>query len=313
MSTPPLYPPPLNKGDTLAVIAPAGQMKDFDAFAKGVSILKDMGFSVKFPRDLWPGRDYLADSDKNRAEELNRIFSDPEVDGVIMMRGGYGCLRMIEGIDLQLISSLPKIIAGFSDISILQNYLYEKTGLISLHGPVVTSLHQCTRQALERFYHCLSGVWQTSIGCENIEILRRGRTVSGPLVGGNLASLVTLLGTPYDFDWAGKIILLEDIDEPPYRIDRTLTQLFLAEKMKNISGLILGDFSVSTHRDEIEKLRYRERVWTRILELSCNATYPVWAGFPFGHCPENTSFPLGALATMESSGIPELHFTKTAP
>ncbi|MBW1635719.1 MAG: LD-carboxypeptidase [Deltaproteobacteria bacterium] len=297
----PLYPPPLKKGDTLSIIAPAGQLKDLEAFSKGICILKEMGFSVKFPKDLWPGQDYLADSDKNRADELNKMFGDPEINGLIMMRGGYGCLRMMDRIDLKQIIRNPKIIVGFSDISILQNYLYEKIGMVSLHGPVVTSLHKCSNGALESFYHCLTGAWHSPVKPPKIEILRQGPTSSGPLVGGNLASMVTLLGTSYDFNWEGKIVLLEDIDEPPYRIDRMLTQLFLAGKMQNISGLILGDFSISSYIDEIEKLRYSEQIWTRVLELSAHSAYPVWANFPFGHCPENTAFPLGASATMEKS------------
>ncbi len=299
MTLSPLYPVPLKKNDTLAVIAPAGQLRDISDFAKGITILKDMGFQVKFPRNLWPGADYLADSDENRALEFNKLFSDSDINGFIMMRGGYGCLRMIDRIDLKQIARSPKIIVGYSDITILQNYLYEQTGLVSLHGPVVTSLSYGTNASLESLYHCLTGKWHTAVTPQKIEILHDGPSSSGQLVGGNLASLVTLLGTPYDFNWDKKIVLLEDIDEAPYRIDRMLTQLFLAGKLDNLSGLILGDFSVSSYQDDIEKLRYRERVWARVVELCDNATYPIWAGFPFGHCSENITLPLGAIAKMD--------------
>ena len=295
----PLYPAPLKKEDTLAVIAPAGQLRDLPGFAKGIAILKDMGFQVKYPRNLWPGSDYLADSDENRALEFNKLFSDPLINGFIVMRGGYGCLRMIDLIDLQQIVRTPKIIVGFSDITILQNYLHEQTGLVSFHGPVVTSLHSVTSSSLQNLYYCLKGNWHTSVTPQEIEILQAGPSSTGQLVGGNLASLVTLLGTPYDFNWDEKIVLLEDIDEAPYRIDRMLTQLSLAGKLKNISGLILGDFSLSSYQDDIEKLRYREQVWTRVVELCGHSTYPIWANFPFGHCPENITLPLGAMAKMD--------------
>jgi len=294
----PLFPAPLKKGDTLAVIAPSGQMKDFHLFSRGIILLKEMGFQVKFPRELWPGVEYLADSDENRALEFNKAISAPEIDGIIAMRGGYGCLRMIDRIDLKQIVRFPKVVVGFSDITVLLNYLYAQTGLVSLHGPVVTSLKNCTNSSMASLYHGLTGKWRTAIYPQKLEILKDGSSSSGPVVGGNLASLVTLLGTQYDFSWDRKIVILEDIDEPPYRIDRMLTQLFLANKLNNISGLILGDFSMSSYQDDIEKLRYKEQVWNRTMELCEHRSFPVWANFPCGHCSENITFTLGAMAEM---------------
>lgn len=299
MNKPPLHPLPLKKGDTIAIIAPAGQLKELPPFTRGVKILEEMGFQTRFPRILWPGVDYLSDSDKNRGLEFNKCIADPEVKGLIMMRGGYGCLRMINQIDLKLVTHNPKVIVGFSDITILQNFLYEQTGLISFHGPVVNSLHDATKSSLEKLYHCLIGNWHAVAAPRNIEVLQAGPSSFGPLIGGNLSSLVTLLGTPFDFSWDDKIVFLEDIDEPLYRIDRLLTQLFLAGKLKNISGLILGDFSVTAFQDEIEKIRYKERVWTRILEICRDTNFPIWANFPIGHCRQNITLPLGATVLMD--------------
>ncbi len=299
MNKTPLYPLPLEKGDTVAIIAPAGQLKEFSSFAQGVKILEEMGFKVKFPRNLWPGTDYLSDNDENRGHEFNKLFSDQEVKGLIMMRGGYGCLRMIDQIDLIQVARNPKLIVGFSDITILQNFLYERVGLISLHGPVVTSLHNSTGPSLERLYHCLTGNWHAPVTPRNIEVLQDGPSSSGPMIGGNLASLVTLLGTEFDFNWDDKIVLLEDIDEPLYRIDRMLTQLFLAGKLEKINGLILGDFSLSSFQDDIEKIRYKEQVWKRILEICRQATFPIWANFPHGHRRHNITLPLGVTAVID--------------
>jgi len=295
----PLYPPPLKKGDTLTVIAPAGQLQEPQRFAKGVFLLREMGFSVRYPRELWPGSDYLADSDENRACEFNSCINDPETAGLISMRGGFGCLRILDQIDLGQIAAHPKIILGFSDISILHNYLHTRTGLVCFHGPVLTSLATLTAPALERLYHSLTGQWQSPIHTGKIEILRDGPTSSGKLLGGNLTSLVTLLGTPYDFSWENAVIFLEDTNEPPYRIDRMLTQLFLAGKFDRISGLVLGDFSLSSHEDALEKIRYREQVWMRLLEITRTFAYPVWANIPFGHCPDNYTLPLGATVEMD--------------
>jgi len=170
---------------------------------------------------------------------------------------------------------------------------------MSLHGPVVTSLHNATQLSLERLYHCLTGNWHTPVRPQNVEVLRAAPTSSGALVGGNLASLTTLLGTPFEFNWDDKIVLLEDIDESLYRIDRMLTQLFLAGKLSNIAGLILGDFSLTAFQDEIEKIRYKEQVWGRVLEICRHTSFPVWANFPHGHCRQNITFPLGAPAVMD--------------
>jgi muramoyltetrapeptide carboxypeptidase len=297
----PLHPTPLKKGDTIGIIAPAGQLQDKERFTQGVKIIQDMGFQVKFPRNLWSGSEYLADSDDNRSAEFNRFFRDEEVKGLMSVRGGYGCLRMLNKIDIAYVARNPKILVGFSDITILQNYLYEQTGLVSFHGPVVTSLSMATEETLEYFFHCLTDIRPKSIELKNLEVLRSGPDISAPLVGGNLASLVSLLGTCYDFSWANKIIFMEDINEPLYKIDRMLTQLKLAGKLDNIAGLILGNFSTSAGQSETENLRYRESVWNRVLELNPNHSIPIWGNFPAGHCTRNLSFPLGAVAQMNSS------------
>lgn len=296
----PLYPLPLKKGDTIGIIAPAGQMHDNTRFLRGIAIIQEMGFQVKFPADLWPGKEYLADTDDNRGSEFNRLIKDAGIKALIAMRGGYGCLRMLDKIDLGLVLANPKILLGFSDITILQNYLYEKTGLVSLHGPVVNSLSETNKNALVSLHHSLTHMRSNCIDSPAIRVLREGPTVTAPLIGGNLASLVTLLGTRYDFSWDNRIVLLEDVNEPLYKIDRMLTQLKLAGKLDHISGLILGDFSNSKNRSETEMLHYSKLLWTRVLELcGDNQEMPIWGNFPSGHSSDNFTFPLGAVAMME--------------
>lgn len=297
--SPPLIPPPLNKGDTIGIIAPAGRLVDKERFVSGVKILEAMGFAVKFPRDLWPGLDYLADSDEKRGDEFNRLIGDSEVKALIALRGGYGCLRMIDRIDLAKVVAHPKMIVGFSDLTILQNFLCDRTGLLSLHGPVVTSLGQASRAGRERLADCLAGKWHHPLAPPMLEILQDGPAVTAPLLGGNLASLVTLLGTRYDISWDDKIIFLEDVNEPPYRIDRMLTQLQLAGKFEKIAGLLLGDFSGPESADSSAQNRYLETIWQRVLELGGSRNIPIWGNFPSGHCQHSLTLPLGALARMD--------------
>ena len=296
----PLYPPALKKGDTIAIVAPAGQLSSDKLFDQGVEILKQMGFKVVFPGNLWPGKTYLADSDEKRSLEFNTLLRNPDIQGLISLRGGFGCLRMIDKIDLKQVRKTPKIITGFSDITILQNFLIQQTGLVTMHGPVLTSLATSTDLTLRRYFQCLTGHWSAEIDVSGIEILQKTDTVTAPLIGGNLASLVTFLGTPYDFKWDGKIVILEDTNEPLYKVDRMLTQLSLAGKFARLSGLILGDFSGSGLASDIEKRRYIESIWDRVRGVCKQRNYPIWGNFPTGHCPENLTLPLGSLAQMDS-------------
>ena len=295
-----LLPPPLGHGDTIGIIAPSGKIQDRQQFDSGLQILREMGFQVRFPQSLWPGSGYLADSDTKRAEEFNRTWTDPEIKALVAVRGGYGCLRILDRINLQQVRKTPKFLIGFSDITILHSFLQQKTGLISLHGPVLTSLAGSSKPALERFHHCLLGNWRNTITWKKMEILRGGRTRQGILTGGNLSSIVSLLGTPFAPLWKDKIVFLEDTNEPLYRIDRMLTQLSYAGRFKDIAGLILGDCSITNNLETLEKLRHHETVWQRMLEVTARADIPVWGGFPTGHCSDNLTLPVGALTVMDS-------------
>jgi len=296
-----LIPPPLRKKDCIGIFAPAGSPEDKDSCDIGVKILHQLGFQVKLPTRYSQYDDYLADNDNNRSEEFHRLWHDPDVKALLALRGGYGCLRIIDKIDLSIISKNPKLLIGFSDISILQNYLTEKTGLITMHGPVLTTLCQLNKDSMDRFYYSITGNWNKEIKSRTLEILQPGDTVRGKLVGGNLSSLVSMLGTPYELDWRNKIVVLEDIHEPIYRLDRLFTQLKLAGKFDKAGGIILGDFSLASHQETLEKIKHHERIWNRFLELTNQLQIPVWGGFDVGHTSSNMTLPLGAEAIMNSN------------
>jgi muramoyltetrapeptide carboxypeptidase len=303
-----IAPPPLKHGDTLGIVAPAGQIADRGRFDQGLRILADMGFQTRFPREMWPGTGYLADTDRNRVTELMKMFADSDIHGVIAARGGYGCLRLLEQMDFNAIRENPKPILGFSDISLLLNQTIQQAGVLCFHGPVVTSLCDCTRTALERLHSCLTGNWRRSIAPRNLEILRSGEPARGRLVGGNLNTLMTTLGTRFDFSWRDCILVLEDVNEPVYRLDRMLTQLGLCGKLMEPAGILLGDFTLNSSQQMLEKMRYTEYIWERVLALTAAAGIPVWGNFPTGHCPENLTLPFGARAVMDSANG-ELQFS----
>ncbi len=302
-----LHAPPLKPGDTIGIAAPAGQISDHARFESGLKILHEMGFHVKYPRNLWPGAGYLSDTDTNRTEEFNRLWIDTEVQAILALRGGYGCLRILNEIDLKHIQRNPKLFIGFSDLTLIHQHINSRAGLVTLHGPVLTSLTDCTRQALERFFYCLKGNWNHHIQSKEIEILRGGDDVTGTLTGGNLSTLLTTLGTPFEFDWKGKVVVLEDTNEPLYRIDRMLTQLYYCGKFEGVAAILLGDFSHSHHTDTIDKIRHHESIWRRVLEVTAQQATTVWGNFPSGHCPENITLPMGAQSLVDSRSA-QIHF-----
>lgn len=295
-----IIPPPLQQGDTIQIIAPGGQLNSLDRFRDGLDVLAQMGFVVHYPERLWPGHGFLAASDGERAGELNRAFADEKSAAILALRGGYGCLRMLAGIDLDLVRERPKMVVGFSDITVLENHLLAATGLLSLHGPVLNTLADSTPSAIERLYHCLTGSWRNTVSFPGIEILRGGPPVDGTLAGGNLASLVTLLGTSYDFSWNERVIVLEDVNEPVYRLDRMLTQLAFAGKFSEAKAILLGDF-FSGSKDGSRDVASLEWVWQRVLDLTDSSRIPVWAGLPIGHRADNMALPIGARVVVNSS------------
>lgn len=295
-----IVPPPLAIGDTISVVAPAGNVHDRQHYMNGCSILSKMGFQILEPQKEWPGNSFFSDDDESRAKEFMSAWCHPEVKAVFALRGGYGSLRIAAQLDMDIIVKHPKFLIGFSDITILLNHIACHANLLCLHGPVVSSLAACEKSSIERLYHCLVGGWHLQL-TEKIEIIRAAPTVSGSLMGGNLSSLATLLGTGLDLDYQDSILLLEDVNEPLYRLDRLLTQFYLGGKFDGVKGIILGDFSNCIDLDRNEQERIHQFVWQRVSELVDNQAVPIWGKFPVGHNRQNITMPIGAHCTMDSS------------
>lgn len=290
---------PLGPGSTIGIVAPSGALRDKERFEKGVKILHELGFTTKFPRNLWDSKNYLAASDSKRAQEFNEMWKDPEVDAVMALRGGFGSLRMVESISLQTIKNIQKHLIGFSDISLVNNYLTECAQVVTVHGPVVTSLPTLDRESVIDFKNFLYSDIKNWEFKNKIEILRGEGSISGISAGGNLTTLISVIGTPFDFTWKDKIIFLEDTAEPLYKIDRMLTQLKYCGKLDEPAAYILGDFSHGLNLDRIGILRHHEGIWKRLLELTENSI-TVWADFPIGHGKINHSVPIGARLMLDN-------------
>ena len=239
----------LNPGDTIGIAAPAGPF-DPEKFMAGKRVLESMGFRTVFDEAIFQKSGFLAGTDVQRADQLNRLFADATVQAIACARGGYGSMRILPLLDFGTIQKNPKIFLGFSDISVLLNVLHERCGLVTFHGPVVTTLadtDQGTVAALER---ALTSEAPLELSPENGVVVRPG-LASGPVAGGNLTTLCHLVGTSYAPSFKGKILLLEDLGEAPYRIDRMLTQMKLSECFDGIAGMILGTFKECGFLSEI--------------------------------------------------------------
>lgn len=295
----PILPPRLKTGDTIGIFHPAGPIEDLAAFESGLHILREFGLQVRhhYPDDSGP--DYLAAGDEERVRELHTLWADDEVKGLITARGGYGCLRIINHLNQDFLRSHPKWLIGFSDLTVLLNGIFTKTGMITLHGPGVTSLPRIENVSLDHFREQLGGKFRSYSNIPGLEILRP--TIGqGRLIGGNLTTLSHLIGTPWQPQFTGNILFLEDTAEPGYKLDRMLTHLSCCGLLDNLSGLILGVFDPG-HDDSLEMIRLSEQIWNRVLELTRSTSYPIWGGFPAGHQRDNFPLPIGMEAVMDST------------
>jgi muramoyltetrapeptide carboxypeptidase len=286
----PLLPLRLERGDSIAIFAPAGPVLKEEEFTTGLNLLREAGLEVKFSREIMRRDGYLAGSDRERAEEFHYWWADPDIKALLAVRGGYGALRLLPLLDMNLIRRQPKILIGFSDISVLHAGIYKETGLVTFHGPMLTTLAKNDQPSRESFFESLAGRHPTKVKPAELEIIKAGRA-KGRLLGGNLASLVHLVATPYELPWQGSILFLEDVCEAGYRIDRMLTHLQVAGRLEGLAGLILGSF---------EGCGVPELIWNRVLELTAGASYPIWANFPAGHGRQNLTLPLGQEVEMDS-------------
>ena len=299
-----IKPPSLRPGDRVGVLSPASPCPAQELEA-GCVILKKLGLEVVSHaggESFQP--DYLAGSDEYRASRFNEFVQDPEIKGILCARGGYGSLRILPDIAYEQLRATPKSLVGFSDITALLLACHVKTGLVCYHGPTVSTLATSDQETIESFWRALSSNATVELLFAEAVCLRLGRC-EGPVLGGNLTTLIHLLGTSFLPSLAGAILFLEDRGEKLYRIDRMLTQLIHTGLAQEISGLILGDFSENGPRDELNDL---------VQERFASASFPILSGAPVGHGRRNLTLPLGLPATLDAgAGTLTYHQSATAP
>lgn len=293
-----IKPPALATGDTVAIVAPASNLKE-DYLKRGAAELERLGFRVTYRSDILAKARYTAGDDDRRARELIDALADPAIKAVWAARGGYGAMRLIPLLEKQERPLRPKIFIGYSDMTALHLYFYRRFGWVTFHGPMAAK----DLAGGESHYHrdiLLRAIMQRSplgeIRSDQTEILHRGPggPVSGRLLGGCLSLIVALLGTPYELDTRDAILFLEDTGVKPFAIDRMLQHLKLAGKLDGIRGLIFGEMT-----DCVQHAEQGYRIQDVLAECTADLGVPVVFGLPSGHSPRgNLTLPLGVMTTM---------------
>ena len=303
-------PRPLQPGELIALVGPSGPAPR-EKLEAGIAYLEGRGYRVRPGRHLFERHHYLAGSDAQRAADLRQAFADPGVRAIFCARGGYGTGRLLDRLDYEAIAADPKIVLGFSDTTGLYLALQAHCGLVCFTGGLVSmdladERDPFTEEWLWRALTHTEPLGALPLGGE-LKVLRPGRAV-GPLRGGCLSLLCSLMGTSYVPDLAGAILLLEDVDEYPYRLDRMLNHLRLAGVLERLSGLVLGQFKDCFTPEEMVRSPDLEEM---VLELTEGLDLPVVTGVPYGHFRRRLVLPLGVEAVLDTA-LPELRLTQSA-
>lgn len=296
----------LRAGDLVGLAAPSGSAKEADQAERGAALLEGLGFRVRIAEGCRERYGYLAGADTRRASDLEGFFLDPEIRGIVCLKGGYGAPRILDLLDYSIPARNPKPFVGYSDITGLHLALHRYAGFPTFHGPMAVSLLDGLDDfSRESWLLALGsreplGILPMPAGTEG-GVLHSPRTVRGGraegiLMGGNLSLVAALTGTPYALDPRGKILFLEDIGEEPYRVDRMLTQLRLAGYFESCAGVVLGDWKDCGAKEPDRSLTL-EQIFQ---DVAASSGKPILAGFPAGHCVPTLTFPLGVRARLDA-------------
>ena len=299
-----IKPKRLSPGDTVGIVSPASAAFEADEINLAKDQMEALGFKAVIAPHAFDKWGYFAGHDKDRADDINRMFADDRIAGVVCYTGGWGSPRVLPYLDFDLIARKPKVIIGYSDITALLNPIHQRTGLITFHGPVGASVYD--PYTIDNFKRVVmtaepAGILNPPPKKPTDLVDRTNRILklapgkgSGPLAGGNLTMVASLMGTPYEIDTTGAIFCLEDVDEELYRIDRMLTTLALGGKFSKIAGFVFGRCSRCSVKGPTFSLE--EILRDRFGSLPV----PAISGLSFGHIEQKLVLPIGAQATLDA-------------
>lgn len=292
-----LRPRALRERDTVALIAPAGPLASPEELARAQDVVRSLGLVPRVMPGALRQLGYLAGTDEERAADFNAAVRDPEIRGIFALRGGYGTMRILDRIDYEAIRTNPKVMLGYSDLTALLNAITQRTGVITFHGPVAALSDFTENEVTWLRAAVMNGSALGALRWPNARKLSGGKA-RGHLAGGNLSLIAALIGTPHEIDVSGALLVIEDVEEAPYKIDRMLTQLRLAGALERAAGIIAGGW---TNCDVDEDHRYAGlRLADVLTDRLADLDIPVLLDLPIGHIDEQWTLPLGAIATLDA-------------
>jgi muramoyltetrapeptide carboxypeptidase len=303
-----IRPPALRPGSTVGLITPSTYVSDPDRLLLAERTLKYFDLKPKFGKNVRKRTGYLGGSIDERLDDLHSMFADTSVDAVFAIRGGYGSAQLLDRIDYDLLRKNPKVFLGYSDITALHLAIQKRAGLVTFHGPVALSgFSEYTQKMFRRALFETAPLGSVTNPPES-NALRPGHTLRavrpgkarGALVGGNLTLISTTMGTPFEIETRGRILLLEDVDEQPYSVDRMLTQLRLAGKFDSVAGVIFGECNGCRSRDYKPSFESTLSLGEVLDEILGKLRVPVLSGLTFGHTDDQLTLPLGVMATLDA-------------
>ena len=297
-----LKPPRLRGGDLIGIVSPASTPATQEKVDKGVHYLEGLGYRVKIGRHAMAQYGYLAGTDEERSADLNDMLRDPAVKAVFALRGGYGTPRILDLLDYGAARRDPKILVGYSDITGLQLAFLRKAGLVTFSGPMVAvemweNIDPFTEENFWRVVTSASRLGNLQNPPDEPLVAHNKGKASGILVGGNFSLLASLMGTPYLPDLRKTILVLEDVDEAPHRVDRMFAQLRHAGILKGIAGLVLGKFTDCVPSDPSKPHLTIEQV---LQEAVSTVSCPVLTNLQYGHIAKKLTIPFGVRATIDT-------------
>ncbi len=290
-----ILPPPVSPGDRIGISAPGGPVR-LEALESGMAYLRARGFAPVPGGHLTSRRAYLAGADRERLEDLNRFIADPAIRAIWFARGGYGSARIVEGVDFDTLRRNPKALIGYSDVTVMQSAAFRKARLASWHGPLVSELGDPERFDEASLWNALSGGSAPLAFALPPSTVVRAGAGAGPLVGGCLSLLTSLVGTPYEAPTDGAILFWEEVNEEPYRIDRMLGHLRLAGRFAGLRGMVVGRLVGCGAGEPENDVTLRDILETHLAGTS----FPVVIDFPAGHCAGKTTLPLGRPVRLDT-------------
>ena len=288
-----IKPKKLQKGDTIGILAVSGRIKEYERIENAKSFLEKCGYNVVVSDTCKTSHRYMAgNNDEDCINALHSFFENKKIDAILCARGGYGTIKLLDKVDWNIIKNNPKIFAGYSDITTLLNMIFKETGLITFHSPMANGDfgNEIEPYTTKSFFDLLEGKTQL-VKAENSKTFFEGIS-QGRLFGGNLATLTSLCGIDF-IPNQDLILFLEDLNEPVYKIDKMLTQLFNIESIKkNTKGIAIGEFKDIKNKEELDEV---------IQEFANKLQIPICDGFKITHNKIKDTIPVGIKSSFNAT------------